>query len=77
MCLPTTYEAIHAGAILMPQTRAERRRLDTARATAQRLRDRPTHRRIHPEFEARHLEEQWGMARPTAVLVCALLKEKR
>jgi len=77
MCLPVSYSEVHAGAILCPQTKAERRRLDAARATAQRLRDRPTHRRIHPEFEARCLEEKWGMARPTAVLVCALLKEKR
>ena len=77
MCLPTTYEQVQAGAILHPQNAAERRRLAAAQALADARRNRHSRRGMHPEYEARELEEHWGVARPTCVLVCALLKEKR
>jgi len=76
MCLPKSYAEVHAGAILHPQTKAECRRLDSAKVHAHRISDRPRHR-IHPELEARNLEDKWGVARETAVLVCSLLKEQR
>jgi len=77
MCLPTTYEQVQAGAILHPQNAAERRRLAAAQALANSRCNRHSRRGMHPEFEARCLEQHWGVARPTCVLVCAILKERR
>lgn len=74
MSLPTTYAEIHDGAIVMPQTAAERRRVASAQAIADRLSNRCSKRGMHPEYEARMLEEKWGVNRETCVLVCSLLK---